>query len=285
MKRNWYFLIFIIAIIGLIFFITNRKSDQSFEESVIQTRIRNIGHLVLKSSGDSFSRIMPIQQINEGTFQISFEKAFIPIPDSLILISMEQLQGYGKYTIELWTSKAKNPVYSFVASTDDSEIILPCLSRPLPKSKYKIVIHFANATSNLPYLIWSVIILLVVIAGWIFYPYLNRRKPVEVNESNDSTILIGDILFYPNEQKIVFSDEQIELTGKETQVLQLLCETPNLLVERGSIQKKVWEDQGIIVTRSLDIFISRLRKKLSVDAQVKIVNVHGKGYKLEITSE
>ncbi|HZI54739.1 MAG TPA: winged helix-turn-helix domain-containing protein, partial [Chitinophagaceae bacterium] len=45
---------------------------------------------------------------------------------------------------------------------------------------------------------------------------------------------------------------------------------------------KVWENEGVIVTRSLDVFISKLRKKLERGSGVKLVNVHGKGYKLEI---
>jgi DNA-binding response OmpR family regulator len=50
------------------------------------------------------------------------------------------------------------------------------------------------------------------------------------------------------------------------------------------LQKEIWEDEGIIVGRSLDVFISKLRKKLENDSAVKLVNIHGKGYKLEIDS-
>ena len=48
------------------------------------------------------------------------------------------------------------------------------------------------------------------------------------------------------------------------------------------MQKEVWENEGVIVTRSLDMFISKLRKKLNKDPLVNIVNIHGIGYKLEI---
>jgi DNA-binding response OmpR family regulator len=48
------------------------------------------------------------------------------------------------------------------------------------------------------------------------------------------------------------------------------------------LQKEVWEDEGVIVGRSLDMFISRLRKKFEKDPLVKIVNIHGKGYRLDI---
>ena len=53
---------------------------------------------------------------------------------------------------------------------------------------------------------------------------------------------------------------------------------------RNRLQKEIWEDEAIIVGRSLDVFISKLRRKLENDSTVKVVNIHGKGYKLEISS-
>jgi DNA-binding response OmpR family regulator len=56
-------------------------------------------------------------------------------------------------------------------------------------------------------------------------------------------------------------------------------------VKRDLILKSVWEDNGYFVARSLDVFISRLRKYLKPDDSLRIVNVHGVGYKLEVTEE
>jgi DNA-binding response OmpR family regulator len=53
-------------------------------------------------------------------------------------------------------------------------------------------------------------------------------------------------------------------------------------VERSRIQKEIWEDEGVIVGRSLDVFISKLRKKLELDERVKIVVIRGMGYRLEV---
>ena len=60
--------------------------------------------------------------------------------------------------------------------------------------------------------------------------------------------------------------------------------SPNEAVERSRLQKEIWEDEGVIVGRSLDMFISKLRKKLEFDPNIKIVVIRGKGYKLEISS-
>ncbi len=77
-------------------------------------------------------------------------------------------------------------------------------------------------------------------------------------------------------------EDAIELTTKENQVLKILASNLNETLSRDQLQKEVWEDEGIFVGRSLDVFIFKLRKKLEVDPGIRIVNVHGKGYKLDI---
>ena len=72
------------------------------------------------------------------------------------------------------------------------------------------------------------------------------------------------------------------LTPKESKLLHILSLSPNVVIDRSILQKEIWENEGVIVTRSLDMFISKLRKKLDKDASITIVNIHGVGYKLEI---
>jgi DNA-binding response OmpR family regulator len=72
------------------------------------------------------------------------------------------------------------------------------------------------------------------------------------------------------------------LTIKEAKLLSIFAANLNQIVDRNRLQKEVWEDEGVIVGRSLDMFISKLRKKLEQDPNVKLTNIHGKGYKLEV---
>jgi len=74
----------------------------------------------------------------------------------------------------------------------------------------------------------------------------------------------------------------IDLTRTETRVLRIFALSPNEAIERSRLQKEIWENEGVIVGRSLDVFISKLRKKLELDPNLKIVVIRGKGYKLEI---
>ena len=76
----------------------------------------------------------------------------------------------------------------------------------------------------------------------------------------------------------------IDLTETETRVLHIFASSPNETIERSRLQKEIWEDEGVIVGRSLDMFISKLRKKLEPDPNISIVVIRGKGYKLEISA-
>lgn len=76
--------------------------------------------------------------------------------------------------------------------------------------------------------------------------------------------------------------EKHQLTQKEVDILALFAANPNSLLKREHILMSVWEDDGYFVGRSLDVFISKLRKYLKSDPSVKISNVHGLGYKFEL---
>ena len=83
-------------------------------------------------------------------------------------------------------------------------------------------------------------------------------------------------------QKLSIRTIQKDLTYRETKLLQVFCRNQNKLLERDLILKAVWEDEGVLVGRSVDVFVSRLRKLLKEDETVKIVNVHSVGYRFEV---
>jgi DNA-binding response OmpR family regulator len=93
---------------------------------------------------------------------------------------------------------------------------------------------------------------------------------------------LGGILFDAKLRRLVMKELSVDLTVTESRVLRIFAESPNLVIERNRIQKEIWEDEGVIVGRSLDMFISKLRKKLEMDERVKIVVVRGVGYRLEV---
>ena len=92
---------------------------------------------------------------------------------------------------------------------------------------------------------------------------------------------IGNTLFDPKNRQITIFGVATELTPKENKLLRIFADSPNVIIERSRLQKEIWEDEGVIVGRSLDVFISKLRKKLDNDGSIQLVNTHGKGYRLQ----
>lgn len=91
---------------------------------------------------------------------------------------------------------------------------------------------------------------------------------------------LGEYSFDPLKQLLVYKDSPTKLTTKESELLELLCRHGNEILERNFALKTIWIDDNYFNARSMDVYITRLRKYLIKDPAVKILNVHGKGYKL-----
>lgn len=108
---------------------------------------------------------------------------------------------------------------------------------------------------------------------------LRRTTTSGVNKKEDS-YTIGDYSFDSLEQMLVHKDQTIKLTTKESELLELLCRHGNEILERNYALKTIWIDDNYFNARSMDVYITRLRKYLRKDPSVRILNVHGRGYKL-----
>lgn len=124
--------------------------------------------------------------------------------------------------------------------------------------------------------------------------FLTRRfgksSKQELDEHQDQDIInepvpelpgLGKFLFDAKGQRLLLQSQEISLTDKECKVLELLHKNFGELIPRDTLMQEVWINEGVITGRSLDMFISKLRKKLSADPDLRITNLHGKGYKLE----
>lgn len=95
---------------------------------------------------------------------------------------------------------------------------------------------------------------------------------------------IGSFSFDTQKQILSRGDEQTKLTTKESELLSLLCAHANEILQRDFALKTIWIDDNYFNARSMDVYITKLRKHLKADENVEIINIHGKGYKL-ITPE
>jgi two-component system, OmpR family, response regulator len=107
-----------------------------------------------------------------------------------------------------------------------------------------------------------------------------RRASTSPASRKDEVYLIGVYSFDPLKQMLVYNDQPLKLTTKESELLELLCRHKNEILERNFALKTIWIDDNYFNARSMDVYITRLRKYLRKDPSVKILNVHGRGYKL-----
>lgn len=108
---------------------------------------------------------------------------------------------------------------------------------------------------------------------------LRRSGKVESDE-NQNEFEIGKYHFNYEHQKLSFLDVDQKLTSKEAELLKLLCEHENETLDRRVALNKIWKDDSYFNARSMDVYITKLRKYLKADTEIQIINVHGVGFKL-----
>ena len=100
-------------------------------------------------------------------------------------------------------------------------------------------------------------------------------------KSKESTVYhIGQFTFDTQKQLLCIGDDQRKLTTKENELLALLCSPANEILQRDFALKTIWIDDNYFNARSMDVYITKLRKHLKDDPKIEIINIHGKGYKL-----
>lgn len=104
-----------------------------------------------------------------------------------------------------------------------------------------------------------------------------------VNKEQTSIFEIGNYLFHAVSQQLTYAGISQELSHRESEILRRLCEHQNEVVSTQSILLELWGDDSFFNSRSLHVFITKLRHKLSKDERIRIVNVRGIGYKLVIS--
>lgn len=116
----------------------------------------------------------------------------------------------------------------------------------------------------------------------IFIAKINALLARAIKSNNNSVkVDIGKYKFDAANQLLTHGDSSVTLTERETQLLKILVDHQNQLVDRTSILKALWGKSDYFNRKSMDVFIFKLRKYLSLDSSVKIINVHGKGFMLK----
>lgn len=278
--------IIVLFILTLVSFSACNSNTDYESSSLVKVLLRDVGHQLLLQNQDTTSLVLPIVKKNKLTYSLSFSKT-LEIEPTFLVGTIKNVFNNSKlgndYLVEVIRCSDNEVSYSYVMKEDIEEGIIPCVGRSLPKDCYNIQLSFKkipyfenNQNGTIRYY-WILILLVLLMAA--LYKIVKKRNP---NGNNKEYTVIGSFYFYPEQHLLVRNRVEINLSKKEGELLQVFMMYPNQTVKREVLTKKVWEDNGVVVGRSLDTYISKLRKKLASDTSIKLTNVHGVGYKLTI---
>lgn len=296
--------IIVILAVGVFFLsagtllVGKNEAAASLSEARINLALRSIGHQLLLQAGDSTSRILPVKKKDAATYYLEFQSPFSFVPDTLVKVVHQHMKSANlplHYMVNVLNCSNINLVvygYEFVEKKTDR---IACLGRTQPTGCYVIQVVFpeladTKASSNA--YVWLTALSAMVLVAFVGGSWRKREKKktqalppdvtTTINTVNEEPfIALGKYAFYDTHRRLKSENESIELSDKESRLLKIFALHPNQTVDRDRLLKEVWEDDGVFVGRSLDVFVSKLRKKLQNDRSLRIANVHGKGYKLE----
>lgn len=271
-----------IIVFGILFFLFLsgfEKNDFELQQNREEIMMRQIGHKILLASGDTISLVKPI--IKEGNqYRIQFGAEFDFFPENIIVAIdsiFKNSQLNDSYLVEIEKCETSETVYSY-----EVDVLAPapfldeiaCKERPQPKDCYEVIIQFIRPEQNSSNsFIYVFLIVPVFLIGLFFF---KRKK----STLDNNKIKIGEYLFDAQKMILIRQEKTIELTSKENELLSLLYASVNETVNKETLLNKVWGDEGDYVGRTLDVYISKLRKKLESDTSIKLKNIRGIGYKL-----
>lgn len=160
-----------------------------------------------------------------------------------------------------------------IREKDQTIPIIFLTARSQPKD---VVAGFESGANDYLKKPFSVEELIVRIKVLLSHNRLLERPKLNKEES----FTIGNILFRPSKNMIQQGINTWQLTARESDILKILCQNEHETIQRKAILKNIWGDDNFFNARSLDVFITKLRRHLQADPNVQIINIRGIGYKL-----
>src|SRR5215203_3711889 len=270
----------IVILISAVAFINKKQIPGKHVEVVL----RDIGHQLLLSAKDSSSRVLPVKKLNETTYQISFQNDFGFISDTLINLVQRTFQKNAlanDYIVNLRNCNQNETVFAFEINSQTGDLT-PCRGRTLEVGCYVVEIELLK--KNKFNFFWLLLLIIpLIFLGFSMKDKFRKKEEKGSNADNSDYIQLGNFKFHTDNNILKSENKTITLSEKETKALKIFAENINQIVEREKLMKEIWEDEGIVViSRNVDVLVSKLRKKLSDDNSIKFINVPGRGYKFII---
>lgn len=288
-----FLMIAFLILAGLLFFqvfhVFMRPREETPSPMTANLALRSISDKLLISAGRPTQRIRPVKQLSLSTYRVQLDA---PIAygalDSLVKTEFGTHAIGAPFELAVYDHRFDSLLFgNLYADGIRSEGKPVCLGREQVPGPMDFTVRFYEhktnaATANTGWLV----LLGGALAGVTYCLVLatkREEKPLIAEESQ--VYALGSLAYDFTNQQITSKNGVVELTYKEAKLLKLFCVNQNQVISRDAIQKAIWEDEGYFVGRSMDVFISRLRKLLREDPAVSIVTIHGVGYKLSISPQ
>ncbi len=270
--------VFVLAVLEVT---EDRPQESVLLDQQTELAIRGIGDQLLRQAGDTQTPVPPVEYLNESTLRLGFSTALKIKPDSLARLSLRRIDESlaTRFIVNVREVESQKTVYAFEIDRK-GEHDIPCLGRWLTAGDYHIDFHFYDqpkAASNYQ-------LSMMGVAGFalLFLAFQGITERKKEQAGTDGELQAGGFEVDRAQSCLYFKEEQILLTNKELKLAVLLFENVGKLVTRDYLVEQIWAKEGVVTGRSLDMFISRLRKKLALNPKMKITNQHGKGYVLMV---
>lgn len=308
----------ILLLMVLLSSLSGAFAQEGLRTKEAEVAMRWIGHQMYLEVGDSVTPVAPITHVAD-VFGISFSPDSAWIPSTMVPIVEKAIKAYDlpeAYIVELKKCDSSQVLYSYSMLTHHSDELIPCGTRELEGGCYVIYLQFkldieeavagkegrdikgfdkiqpvdsSHSPNGKFTFYWAsalVLLSLMLIRWWLNRKKLKTKSTLAQNvpTSGDHVIALGNLQFDTRHSLLFREEVKIELTSKEADLLHVLYKNKNQTVNREDLLNSVWGDEGDYVGRTLDVYISKLRKKLEGEPLVKIVNIRGVGYKLILDS-
>ncbi|NOQ92074.1 MAG: winged helix family transcriptional regulator, partial [Flavobacteriaceae bacterium] len=243
-KKNIYSTVGFIIIMFLVWMFLDSEDKNISNSENIKVVLREVGHQLLLANQDSTSLVLPVLELDESNYQITFQKNLSIAPKYLVSTihnAIEKSSLSTHYLVEIINCKNEEVAYSYEMENTQEKSITPCFGRTLNENCYFIEIHFLDRSKGAP--IQTILYLLTIFIFITVLYFLNKRKEYPTKlVSDNSHKSIGIFKFYPDQNKLVKEAIEISLSKKECELLAIFIENPNQIIKREELMKRVWED-------------------------------------------
>lgn len=267
------------------------QSNQQVDERKVRMAMRQIGHDYLLGLGDDRSTVPAVEKSGELSFILPLAREIdydsIMTITQGVLTKFELRQPYSLALLDCGDGQEfLGAFFDFTTGTRINNDLdeAACRSREQDArcANLSLQLHPDDPGPGTGFYLG----LLVGLSFLLIGPVLDWSKPrqeLTLDADAPRRLPLGtEAALLPDAQRLEWGGQQHELTYRECKLLTYLAENPNAVLAREKIHDAVWGDEGVMVGRSLDVFISRLRKKIADIEAVSIETVHGVGYRFRV---